>query len=268
MSFIFNPNIPYYYQIKEDILRKIENGVFRLGQQLPPENQLVEEYGVSRPTIRQAIVELVQDGLLVRGRGKGTFVTKSLISSNVQVFSTFAETMKIKGFEQRAKLIKINTIIASEHIANDLQIPVGSKVYEIVRLRFGDGEPLVIRSMQISADKFPDFLNKDLETDSLYSIFQQKYGVFPVSATQTFQAVLTSKYEADLFEIDIGTPLMHCEGVIYSIQKTPIERVKALYRGDRFSFTVNQGRNMEQDTFGDIGIGILDSLKGGDKSVM
>jgi GntR family transcriptional regulator len=264
MSFSFNPSIPYYYQIKEDILKKIEDGIFNVGDQLPSEHEFVQEYGVSRPTIRQAIVQLVQEGVLVRGRGKGTFVSQPLITSNAQLFTTFAEAMHDKGVQQRAKLIEVKRIQASEKIAADLEIPAGDDVYEIVRLRMGNNEPLVIRTMQISAKLYPDFLEEDLETEPLYSIFQRKYGFILGNAVQSFQAVTATKLESSLLRIEVGAPLMLWQGVTYTAQKVPIERVKALYRGDRFRFMIKQGRNVDTlSTFNETGMGILDGVNGG-----
>jgi GntR family transcriptional regulator len=264
MSFSFNPSIPFYFQIKEDILKKIEDGIFNVGDQLPSEHELVQEYGVSRPTIRQAIVQLVQEGVLIRGRGKGTFVSQPLITSNAQLFTTFAEAMHDKGVQQRAKLIEVKRIQASEKIAEDLEISLGDDVHEIVRLRMGNNEPLVIRTMQISAKLYPDFLEEDLETEPLYSIFQRKYGFILGNAVQSFQAVTATKLESSLLRIEVGAPLMLWQGVTYTAQKVPIERVKALYRGDRFRFMIKQGRNVDSlSTFNETGMGILDGVNGG-----
>lgn len=264
MVFSFHPRLPYYYQIKEDLMRKMENGTFNVGDQLPPENQLVQEYGVSRPTVRQAIAELVQEGILVRGRGRGTFVSQPLITSNAQVFTTFAETMQDKGVQPQAQLIEVNRIQASEQIARDLQIAVGDEVYEIIRLRIGNHEPLVIRTTQIPAKACPDFLEEDLESEPLYAIFLRKYGLYPVNANQTFQAVTAGERESRLLKVHVGAPLMLWQGIIYSSQQAPIERAKALYRGDRFQFMIQQGRN-QQDTLDleQMGVGILDGVKGG-----
>lgn len=262
MSFLFNSNEPYYYQIKKDILKKIERGLYSLGDQLPSEHQLVKEYGVSRPTIRQAIVDLVNDGVVVRGRGKGTFVSQPLITSSAQIFSTFAETMKKNQTAECSRLIHAEMIPASVKMAEELQIPAGSSVFEIVRLRLGNHEPLVIRTMQIAAAKFPGFMEEDLDAEPLYSIFQRKYGVNAISAVQSFQAVAATEREAELLKIEPGAPLLLWQGITYDADRVPIERVKALYRGDRFQFKISQGREMNSvmPSSEERGIGILDVI--------
>ncbi|MCM3443126.1 GntR family transcriptional regulator [Metabacillus halosaccharovorans] len=261
MPFQLNPNIPLYYQIKQDLLRKIEGGTYEVGEQLPSEHQLMELYGVSRPTVRQAIVELVQEGILVRGRGKGTFVSQPLITSNAQVFTTFADIMQATGVHQEAKLIETKRIKACEKIAEELKLSPGEEVYEIIRLRIGNKEPLVIRTTQISSKLCPGLIEEDLETNTLYAILQEKYGITPAGAVQSFQAVKASEFEANLLNIEIGEPLMLWKGIVYTQDKTPIERVKALYRGDRFSFTIRQGRDFEAVSGNDnMGVGILGDL--------
>ncbi|APH03498.1 GntR family transcriptional regulator [Bacillus weihaiensis] len=254
-----NSHIPLYVQIKQELLRKIEGGQYIVGMQLPSEHELMEYYGVSRPTVRQAIVELVQEGVLVRGRGRGTFVSQPLITSNAQVFTTFADIMKAKGVEQGARVIEKNQSLTSEQLSRELEISLGEEIYEIVRLRLGNKEPLVIRTTQVSSKLCPGLLEEDVENKTLYSIFQEKYGLVPAGATQTFQAVKATAFEANLLKIEIGEPLMLWEGVVYTQNRIPIEKAKALYRGDRFSFNINQGRDFETHAGVEkMGVGILD----------
>lgn len=264
MSIQFNPSLPFYFQIKEDILKKIEDGTYKIGDQLPSEYQLIEEYDVSRSTVRQAVTELVQEGILVRGRGRGTFVSQPLITSNAQVFTTFAEAMQDKGVEQQSRLIDLKRISASEKIAKDLKIAVGESVIVIIRLRMGNNEPLVIRTTHIAEKLCPGIEEENLELEPIYSIFKHKYGLVPAGATQTFQAVTASEMESDFLQIDEGSPLMLWKGIIYTAQDVPIERVKAIYRGDRFQFEVQQGRNF-QNLFSSSGngVGILEGIQGG-----
>lgn len=263
MGFTFHPNIPYYYQIKEDLQKKIKSSQYQIGDQLPPEQQLAQDYGVSRPTIRQAVVDLVRDGFLVRGRGKGTFVSEPIITSNAQIFTTFAETMSLKGVEQHARLIEAKKIEANEMIAKDLKIGIGEEVYEIIRLRMGNQEPLVLRTMQITAKLCPGLLKEDLVSEPLYTLFKRKYGLVPVNAIQSFRAAASTKEVADLLGILVGAPVMHWQGIVYNAKGEPIERVKSIHRGDRFNFFIQQGRNVDSITENnEIGVGILDGVKG------
>lgn len=263
MQYEFIPSIPYYYQIKEDILQKIEQGIYSVGDQLVSEIQLAEDYGVSRPTVRQAIAELVQEGILVRGRGKGTFVSKPMIADNAQVFTTFAhpEDGNRKHF---AKVIEVKRAHASTKTARDLDMSSGDEVHEIVILQMNSEEKLATRVMQIPVSLAPHLSHYDLNNesdDSVYDFLQKKFGLVPASAVQSFQCVAATEEESALLEIEVGDPLMLWQGVVYSMQNIPIIRVRTLFRGDRFKFYITQGkRALDKNEFNPIGMGILDEF--------
>ncbi len=261
MAYDFNPNIPYYYQIKEDILQRIEGGVFSVGDQLTSEMQLAEEYGVSRPTVRQAIAELVQEGILTRGRGKGTFISQPFISDNSQIFSTFLQSSE--EMTVGTKILEVKRIYASGKIAQDLNIEIGDEVHEIVILRTNNEEKLAVRVMQIPVRLVTNLNGEDLNNENIYHFLQNEHGVVPTAAVQSFQCVVAAEEESSFLEIEIGDPLMLWQGIVYSEKNIPIIRVKTLFRGDRFKFYITQGNielKLNKDEFNPIGMGTLDSF--------
>lgn len=259
MQYEFNPSIPYYYQIKEDILQKIEQGVYRVGSQLTSEIQLAEEYGVSRPTVRQAIAELVQEGILVRGRGRGTFVSQPMISDNAQVFTNFLQP----GDEDEniTKVLEFNRVHASTKIARDLQILHGEEVHEIVLLRMNHEEKLALRTMQIPVSLARHLTRQDLSQEPMYDFLQKDYGLIPAAAVQSFQCVAATEEESSALEIEVGDPLMLWQGTVYAKQNVPMLRVRTLFRGDRFRFLITQGKvSLNKDELNPIGMGMLDAF--------
>ncbi len=239
MPLKFNSSIPYYYQIKENILQKIEQGIYSVGKQLPPELELVKEYGVSRPTIRQAISELVQEGILVRYRGKGTFISQPLIPDNAQVFTSF-ERSEQDNVDPWTKIIDFKQINATVKVAEELNINIGDSVYEIVILRLNQKEKLAVRTMQIPVNLAQHLDGKDISLDILSNFLHKETDL--AGALQTFQSVTANKEESLLFEVKQGTPLMLWQGIIYTVQNKPVIRVKTLFRGDRFKFYITQGK--------------------------
>ncbi|MFD1459708.1 GntR family transcriptional regulator [Scopulibacillus daqui] len=243
MSFSFNSKIPLYYQIREDILHKIEQGHYNVGDQLPSELHLAEDYGVSRPTIRQAISELVQEGHLIRGRGRGTFVSQPIITDNALAFSTFEEDSNIEY--QWEKVIECRRIYVSSEIAKDLHLANDDEVFEMTVLKGNRKNCLTIRTSQIPVKLAPNLLEeKNLKDLKLYKILREEYGLVPTHSKQSFQSVPAELEESSLLKVDPGSPLTLWRGVLYSCE-TPMARVKTLFRGDRFRFEIaqNEGTN-------------------------
>ncbi|WP_222850463.1 GntR family transcriptional regulator [Paenibacillus tengchongensis] len=234
-----NSKLPYYSQLKEYILNQINSGVLEKGNKIPSELDLAEQYGISRPTVRQAIGELVQEGYLVKKRGLGTFVSSPIITGNANVFTTFAEEMMASGLKHGAKLISNRIVQASDKLASELKIKYGSHVFEIVRLRLANDEPLAIRTSFIPCELYPDLLQEDLEGIPLYVLFEKR-GLIANGSTQSFQAVSALPEEAELLQVEDGSPMMLCSGVAYNEKKIPIEKYKALHLGNRFRFTIEQ----------------------------
>ncbi|MDG5789382.1 GntR family transcriptional regulator [Evansella sp. AB-P1] len=232
--------IPLYMQLKEIIQDDIQNGKYVIGEKIPSEFFFAEEYGISRPTVRQAIGELVQEGVLVIKRGVGTFVCSQPIKTNVSSLTTFAEQMKTTGIKDQAVLIQKDVIKATNFLSEQLNIPVDSEVYEITRLRLGDNEPLAIRKSFIPVHVHPTLLDKNLEDVPLYETLYKDCNIVAERAKQTFQAVPATSFEAEWLDVKIGVPLMLSQGVIFDQREQPVEMVKMYYLGSRYHFMVEQ----------------------------
>lgn len=236
-----NSRLPLYIQLKLWIIEQIESGHFKNGSKIPTEHNLSQMHKISRPTVRQALSELVQEGHLVKKRGLGTYVSIPLITGEAKVFRTFAEEMDLFGFEHDAKVITATSYQSSRELADLLAINPGEEVYEVTRLRLANNKPMAIRTSIIPVSIYPNLLEKELK--NLYSLFKEK-GIYPARSKQYFQAVPATAEEASLLHVLPGAPLMLWDGIVYSENDLPIEKVKICYLGSQFRFEIEQSRDM------------------------
>lgn len=258
--------VPYYYQIKEELLHLIAEGRFPPGSRFPSEQALTREYDLSRPTIRQALGELVQEGYLVRQQGRGTFVSEPLIVDNAQVFTTLDE-LHFRASVHHTRLIRCDVVIPSPAAVHDLDLGPEERVYEVTTERSNDREKLAVRTSQVPERLAPDLpahLSAMSTGTDVYSVLHQVYHLSPVGAAQTFRAVPASGSDADRLAIRRGLPVMLWEGLIYAPHGLKMARVRTVFRGDRFSFAIRQGRHWTGSPMPDntVGVGILDTIDG------
>lgn len=245
MPYAFKAGIPYYYQIKEDIRRKINEGGLNPGDKIPTESDLVLEYSVSRPTIRQALAELTQEGLLTRTRGRGTFVAQPLITDNARVFTTFTEPDYAHHIATR--FAGGGKFRVSQKAAEDLELSPTDEIYQVNIVLERRTNKVAARIFEIPVILAPTLLTHDFDKESLYLVLREEYGLVAFSTVQTFSAGAAEKFEEGLLGVKMGTPIMTWQGVLYSGDKTPFARVKTIFRGDAFLFTIAQGQDVPED---------------------
>lgn len=234
--------IPYYFQIKADILRRIKQGDLKENDKLTPETVLAEEYGVSRPTVRQAINELVFAGYLWRHRGKGTFVAPPRIQENLLFYTPFAEKAEELGKKPKLKVLSERLIKANSEIASTLNINIGDDLIELVGLRLADKEPILLRTSYFPANLFPNLFEELSKGIPIIQIVE-KNGIYPERAVQTFQVVSARASESKYLKVPQGTPLILWEGVVYTDKEEPYELTRAFYRSDKYLFHIDQHRS-------------------------
>jgi GntR family transcriptional regulator len=232
-----NSPVPYYAQVKEALRERIERGEFRPGDQIPGEPELCLLLGVSRTVVRQALTELAYEGLIVRAKGKGTFIAEQkIVEGLAQRLTGFYEDMESRGLAPYSRVLKQHLAPANTKIAGYLNVAPGATLIEIERLRFIQDEPLVLVQTYIPYDRCPGILNADLAHQSLYALMEQEYGLVIASGRRTLEAVGATQREAELLLLEIGSPLMLIDSVSYLEDGTPIEYYHALHRGDRSRF--------------------------------
>jgi GntR family transcriptional regulator len=239
--------IPYYIQVKKALQEHIDHVDRRPGDQLPGEPELCRMFDVSRTVIRQALRELEYEGLIVREKGKGTFIAEPKIGESlVQQLTGFYQDMVQRGHTPVTQVLKQQVVPASPRVATRLRIEADTPVIVIDRLRFVQDEPIVLVTTYLPYALCPEILHADLSTQSLYVLLEEQCALVIAHGHRTLEAVPANEYEADLLQIEKCSPLMKLDSVSYLDDGTPIEYYHALHRGDRARFEVELVRIREQ----------------------
>lgn len=235
-------SVPLYYQLKERIREQIEAGILKPGDKIPSERELSLAYGMSRMTVRQGLTELVNEGLLYREQGKGTFVSLPKISQGLMKLTSFTEDMLRRGLQPGGRVLSLEVVEATPRLAGILVLPEDRRIYRLERLRLADGHPMALEITHLPYHVFPDLMREELGHRSLYAILETKYGVKVQRAIQSLEPVVANHYEAEILGVAPGAPLLLMERTTYDVSDRPIEYVKSLYRGDRYKFVVELTR--------------------------
>ncbi len=239
--------IPYYIQVKDALQERIRRGDWQPGAQLPGEPELCRIFNVSRTVIRQALKDLMYEGMIVREKGRGTFVAEPKISEGlVQRLTGFYEDMVSQGYTPVTQVLKQEKAPANPKVAAHLEIEQGTPVIAIERLRFVQDEPIVLVTTYLPYDLCPGLLDADLTLQSLYAFLERRCGVMIARGRRIIEAVAANDYEARLLRVKKAAPLIMLDSVSYLNNGTPVEYYHALHRGDRSRFEVELVRVREQ----------------------
>jgi GntR family transcriptional regulator len=228
--------LPLYYQLKEIMREKVRAGEWQQGELIPSERELSESYRLSRMTARQAITELVNEGVLYREQGKGTFVSRHKITQQLMRLTGFTQDIQARGQRPSTKVLSAQMRPVDELGAERLGIEQGQLVFCLQRLRLADAEPLAIEYSQISFRACERLLEEDLEHNSLYGVLEAKYGLPLMEAEQELEAGLAGSEEARLLNISAGSSVLFTRRTTYSERNQPIEYAQSVYRGDKYTF--------------------------------
>lgn len=231
---------PSHQQIERWLIAAIESGALGQGDRLPPERDLAAALHVSRMTLRQSLGALEARGLLVRvmGRKGGTFVREPPIACDLTTLAGLSEQLRRHGVRAGARVIKAVERVAPEQVTRALGIDEGATVFEIVRLRDANGQPIALEQSFFPSGRFPGMLAEPLG-GSLYSLLEQRYGSRPIRAFESLEAVSVGSPEAELLGIPPGSALMRVERTAYAEDSVAVEYASDLYRSDRARIVVS-----------------------------
>lgn len=232
-----NSSKPLYEQIKDYILHNIHSGEYQPHSRIPSERELSKRFGVSRLTVNKAIKELVQAGLLYVQIGKGTFISDETIDQQLDNLTSFTEEMTRRGQSTLSRIIRAESVPANKMIADVLRIPVGVNVCVLKRVRMANNHPVALEISYLIESLCPNLFNdRDFAKESLYHVLRTDYHLSLTHAEQTFEARSATKMEANLLDLEVGSPILHITRVTYTSENRPIEYVESAYRGDRYKF--------------------------------
>lgn len=229
-----NSKIPLYHQLYVLLRSHITNGDWLPGTMIPPESELCQTYQVSQITARQALDNLVNDGLIYRERGRGSFVAQPAIETSLTRIISFTEDMLQRGFTSSSRVIYSGLVEADQALSKKLKIGPGEKLAQLHRLRFADGEPLSIEKASLLHRLCPGVLQSNYENNSLREVLQNQFGIELVRAKQSIRAKNASLEQANLLAIEPNAALLVIERVSYSQNEIPVEHLQIYYHADRY----------------------------------
>ncbi|KQL52895.1 GntR family transcriptional regulator [Heyndrickxia shackletonii] len=229
--------IPLYHQLKERLKESIDGGYWMPGDKIPSENQLMDQYSVSRNTAKKAIEELVQEGSLYRIQGKGTFVAKPKLQQSLMGFYSFSKVLKEKGMNPKDIILAINEVTPTTKVKEGLQLTDDNDVIEVKRLRCADDEPYILESSYIPKSIISDKeMLKKVGPISLYDLLEQEFNIVVTRAKEAFEPVLIRGEESKYLQTREGLPALLLERIAYDAKGLPVEFCHSIVRGDRCRF--------------------------------
>ena len=229
--------IPLYFQIAENLKEAIQAGTIAPGERLDNELELAEQLGVSRPTVRQAIQRLVQQGLVVRRRGLGTVVVAPRILRPVALTSLYDDLAAAERAPTTA-VLSLEEIAADDEIAQVLSLAAGTPVLSIERLRFADDTPLALMHNYVPAKLLQGRTEADLEQTGLYELLRSQ-GVQLHAADQVLAARRATAQEARLLQAPRNATVLTMTRTAFDLAGLPIEHGRHAYLADRYSFKMS-----------------------------
>ncbi|CAM2778166.1 GntR family transcriptional regulator [Fructilactobacillus fructivorans] len=231
--------VPVYIKIHDDIKNKIENGSWKVGTRIPSERKLSEQYGVSRMTFRQAVQALVEDGILKRVAGSGTYVTNQKVQEKMSGVTSFTNIMLAQGKQPSTKTLSYKIVEPTFKEASVLGLSQDDRVLRMNRIRYGDEVPICYEVAAVNASMVEGLSEEDVSS-SLYRSLEDKKGLRPRSAKQFISAILATDRIAELLDIDAKAPILKLKQISYLQNQQPFEFVQTQYAAERFEFYLNK----------------------------
>ncbi|MGF7057995.1 GntR family transcriptional regulator [Brassicibacter mesophilus] len=237
--------VPKYFVLKEEIIKMIDNEEIKSDELIPSERELMEQYGLSRTTVRKAIDVLVNEGYLYKVQGKGTYVKGKKFTQGLINLTSCTEELKRHGFKPEAKLIHAGIEKVNKKIQKYFNLESNEKVFFTERVFYGDGYPINTTKSYIPYKLVPGIEKYDFSKNSLYKVLEEQYNIKVLRANRTIEAVLAYDEIAKLLEIDESKPILFFRGWVYGLvngEETIVEFFKTHYRSDRSKFYIEQIR--------------------------
>ena len=227
MDLIEGNGVSLYYQLQEILKRKIEKKVWRAGDKIPNEIDLAEQYKVSRSTVRQAVLQMVREGLLVRKKGIGTFVAKEKFNAPIAFEFCYPEE-----FGTKHEVISKKIIPAGEDLIQNLNLAVQEAVFELIRLRYFNDEPVAIESVYLPESLFPNFFAEDLE-GRIFDVLDRKYNLQIKNFDVVIEPIILKNHDKCLFKLGKNPEAgLKMTRICYNEAGEPYLMHHSVFRGD------------------------------------
>jgi GntR family transcriptional regulator len=233
---------PLYAVLEEQIAAGIADGEFPIGSQLPTEDNLIQRFAVSRTTVRKAIQNLLERGLIEIRRGTGTFVAQPRITQELTELTGFVEDMVALGHAPSARLIDRGVVPADAQVAQHLAVAVGARVMRIRRVRLANGVGMSLDETYLPLVIGEKIVTHDLEAEPIFTLLEGRYGIPLVEAEYKLEATSADQDVAAALEVEVGSPIFLIERTSLTTGARPIDYEKLHYRGDLIRFRTRLAR--------------------------
>lgn len=234
-------DIPLYTQLVGIIKQNISSGELNVGDLLPSEAELCRTMGISRNTVRQAIGELEEEGLVVRKRGKGTFVADPNARGKCVRYS-FTTEISSMGKVPSSTMVDFGIIVPPPEISRKMQLQEGVTVYCFTRVRNVDGEPLILETSYYPQYFYPNLTRELVQTHSIYSLLYH-VGIAPAAAEDTYEAVVLDEVRANLLHVPQGSCAFYHQRRTRTEDGRIYEYTCSYIRADRVTLDVHMQKN-------------------------
>ena len=224
-----------YLQLYDIIRKKIEKNEWPVGSQIPTEEKLCEMFNISRATVRTAVLELARQGYLKRQQGKGTYIHKSIISEGLTMLTNFRELLFEEGLTFTTNILARTVMIPVDDLDVKLNIQKDKHIIYIKRLRSIDNEPILLQETYIPYHICPLLLEEDIEHQSLFDLFEKKYGIKITRVKNYIEIMHLNSDEARLISLPEGSPAILLDQH-FSSGETLVMYTRSIKRTDRFRF--------------------------------
>ena len=224
---------PLWHQAEMALRSLVEAGEWTAGSQIPNEDRLGEMLGISRITLRHALRNLEEAGLLRREHGRGTFVRSATVVAGVHGLTSFTEEMRALALTASTRLVEANRISATLEMADALEIALGDRVVQLKRLRLGNGLPIGIQTSHLPEARVPGLFEAAAGVQSLYSWLAEHCGIKPVKAKEVYRVGRVADADAEIIQLAAGTPAFEVERIAYDT-RGPFEYALSTMRADRY----------------------------------
>jgi GntR family transcriptional regulator len=231
--------VPLHLQIRRAIQEQITSGILGAGTRLPTEHEYAELFGVSIAPVRQALLDLAALGLLVRRKGRGTFVRGIRVEAEIDLLTSFTDSLRGRGVPVRMQMLVRERVPADADVAGSLGIRPGSAVVHLRRLAWISDEPAALLDAYLPARQFGKLVGLDFDAGrSLYATLETEFGVRLGVARSRLEVGRLTELDGPLLHEPEGTSMIRIASVTEDIVGRPVEVAWVTYRADRFAFTM------------------------------
>ena len=237
-----NRYAPLYHWLSETLREEIAQGVYKPGDALPTEHELMRRYNLSSTTVRRAVNDLAREGLISRKAGRGTFVMRTRVEERLSRLTSFSEEMHSRKIDPSFRLVNARRCVPLAEVARVLGLAPDQEAYYIERVLIGNGEPIALTQGYWRLEIGEQLAQFDLNQVGLYEMMQNTLGIQLAEAEEFIGAGVADADVANKLEIQRKSPLLVQRRVSYTADMRPVEHTTTFYRADRYEYKIRLAR--------------------------